>query len=723
MAATATAPSDEVREIVPPPGIRDICDKTAKFIAKSANGLQFEERLREQNRADPKFVFLNPTDPYHRYYKNRVAEYAAAPNPAAATTTATTTANDSSQQQQQQPVEVAPALPPIPEYEFSAETPAASAQDIAVLKLTAQFVARNGRAFQGPLLAKEARNPQFDFLKQNHSLHPYFNALVSQYSKILMPIKATLAELERNVASKQPVLDLANRRAEHKAKSAIEAKEREEKAEAERKEFALIDWHDFVVVDTIEFLEGDADNADFALPISIDDLKNMSLVDKKKAADAALAPPPVAPATGPKPPTGLPSRPPPPPTDDDEMDVDMEEDDDEDSAPQKPTATAIPRLLPNNNAPIKIRANYAPKVGKSSTSSANEPTQICPNCKQAIKVSEMAEHMRIELLDPKWREQKNAAEAKNRTSNLNQVDVAANLTRLSDTRPDIFGSGEETNIGGKGAEEKQKEKIIWDGHSTSIGATTQKVQLQALESLTESLMNPQPVPEDTSKVGPQLPNMGPPPGLPARPMIPPLPPVGLPRPPMPPMPAMPPGRPPMPPFGLPPAPPGGVAPPPPPPGMMPPPGFGYPGPGGSAPPPPPPGSSAQPPPPPRPRDDDEGVTEANKRTKILGGPDAALEASLIPEATFTASFPNPVTIAIHPPTGAPHILRSCAITMTVSDLKEQIAREMEGMPPAGKQKLANSGGVFLRNERTLAYYNLRDGEALSLKVQTRGGRK
>jgi splicing factor 3A subunit 1 len=43
---------------------------------------------------------------------------------------------------------------------------------------------------------------------------------------------------------------------------------------------------------------------------------------------------------------------------------------------------------------------------------------ICPRCNQAIPVDEMEEHMRIELLDPKWKEQKEAADAKKKESNL-----------------------------------------------------------------------------------------------------------------------------------------------------------------------------------------------------------------------------------------------------------------------------------------------------------------
>jgi len=35
--------------------------------------------------------------------------------------------------------------------------------------------------------------------------------------------------------------------------------------------------------------------------------------------------------------------------------------------------------------------------------------QTCPLCKELIPVNDLAEHMRIELLDPKWREQKNTS--------------------------------------------------------------------------------------------------------------------------------------------------------------------------------------------------------------------------------------------------------------------------------------------------------------------------
>jgi splicing factor 3A subunit 1 len=47
--------------------------------------------------------------------------------------------------------------------------------------------------------------------------------------------------------------------------------------------FAMIDWHDFVVVDTIEFTDAD-ELLTFPPPISIMDLQNMTIAQKRAAA-------------------------------------------------------------------------------------------------------------------------------------------------------------------------------------------------------------------------------------------------------------------------------------------------------------------------------------------------------------------------------------------------------------------------------------------------------
>lgn len=45
-------------------------------MARSANPPQFEDKIREGQRSDPKFSFLNSADPYHAYYRHRMDKVA-----------------------------------------------------------------------------------------------------------------------------------------------------------------------------------------------------------------------------------------------------------------------------------------------------------------------------------------------------------------------------------------------------------------------------------------------------------------------------------------------------------------------------------------------------------------------------------------------------------------------------------------------------------------------
>lgn len=56
------------------------------------------------------------------------------------------------------------------------------------MKLTAQFVARNGRQFLTTVMQREQRNYLFDFLRPQHSLFNYFTKLVEQYTKVVKSV-------------------------------------------------------------------------------------------------------------------------------------------------------------------------------------------------------------------------------------------------------------------------------------------------------------------------------------------------------------------------------------------------------------------------------------------------------------------------------------------------------------------------------------------------------
>ena len=74
------------------------------------------------------------------------------------------------------------------------------------MRLTAQFVARNGRQFLTTLMYKEQRNNQFDFLRPQHSLFQYFTRLLEQYTKVLIPPKDLMKRLQDESNSPQAIM-------------------------------------------------------------------------------------------------------------------------------------------------------------------------------------------------------------------------------------------------------------------------------------------------------------------------------------------------------------------------------------------------------------------------------------------------------------------------------------------------------------------------------------
>ena len=75
-------------------------------------------------------------------------------------------------------------------------------QDLDLVKLTAQFVARNGKGFLTDLAMKETRNQDFNFLKPTHSMFTFFTALCDSYSKVLMPPAGTSNKLRRDATDR-----------------------------------------------------------------------------------------------------------------------------------------------------------------------------------------------------------------------------------------------------------------------------------------------------------------------------------------------------------------------------------------------------------------------------------------------------------------------------------------------------------------------------------------
>lgn len=480
--------------ILPPSEIRLIVEKLAAYVVK--NGRSFEDKILEKERHNPKFSFLYPNDPYNAYYQKRLEEYEfvgpeyadelLAQNRGAeqkklemAKPTTEGAAVDETEKKETQQTMSIKEYPPL---DFGViKLPAVSGLDYDVMKLTAQYVARNGRPFMQRLCEREARNPQFDFLKVGHTLHSVFLQLVEQYGKVLLPSRTLLNRLQIFVHRRAEVIDRIMQRAEYTKCIKKQQMEEERSAEKERLAFASIDWSDFVVQATVDFGVNDR-QMDLPRPLDYATIRSMSIVQRRELWSGNVA------MNG----AGqnrvvIASK-----QSDDEAAMEVE---DISLAPNNLPAAkrfvepVVPPSFINSPPPIviattksgvQVRSDYVPKASQnSSTNATAESNEQCPICGQWIPKSQTAEHIRVESLDPKWKEQRARYEAKHGVTNtiVSGYDVSQNLRNLKEARSHL------TTLGQKEIEQtiQQAGQMIasqvtqWDGRTdtSSIRQVTQ----------------------------------------------------------------------------------------------------------------------------------------------------------------------------------------------------------------------------------------------------------
>ncbi|KAK9485665.1 Pre-mRNA splicing factor PRP21 like protein-domain-containing protein [Lipomyces starkeyi] len=415
--------------IIPPPDIREIIEKTAGYVHR--NGPAFETRIRDSEKNNTRFTFLNPADPYYPFYEWRLDEHRE--NRAGYGNGQT---DDKGPEVQK--VETAPRPVQLPAFEFAVPIPPISAQDLDILRLTALFTAKNGKSFSNMLSQREERNYQFDFLRPNHSFYPYFTKLVEQYRKVLNPTSALSDIWKQNLKNKFNVLEKAQQRADWQKHQEVETQKAAEEAEAERIAYAQIDWHDFVIVETIEFTSAD-DEVELPPPMSLSELEHASLEQKQimslfndaSRIDTETAPPteeileiPAQPA--PLVPTIVPEE--------SEEEQRIRERQEGLRRQRQAEAAALNPGLQN----IKVLPQGSTR--RSNQRASKIIMQECPLCHQQIPSSEFQEHMRIEQLHPRWKEEKAKIDARNAISNLAFSDVTTNIKRLASARSDLFDS-------------------------------------------------------------------------------------------------------------------------------------------------------------------------------------------------------------------------------------------------------------------------------------------
>eukprot|EP00933_Yihiella_yeosuensis_P030521 TRINITY_DN24163_c0_g1_i1.p1 TRINITY_DN24163_c0_g1~~TRINITY_DN24163_c0_g1_i1.p1 ORF type:complete len:699 (-),score=262.40 TRINITY_DN24163_c0_g1_i1:188-2284(-) len=457
--------------IFPPPDIRGVIDKTAQFVAKC--GPEFEQRvLREQNHT--KFAFLLPSNPYRPYYEHKVKEFKTGvveeTKPEVPQAIIDQQAKEDEKKRKKEQLKALTmgekkkktAKPPPPD-QYVVNHPYIAPMDTDIIKLTAQFVARNGQKFLIGLTQRESRNPQFDFLKPTHALFGYFTSLVDAYTKCLMPNKEEVEKLKRCMTNSSEVVDKAMARFAWDEQEEAQRISREEEHREEKEQMAQIDWHDFVIVETIEFTAED-ENLQLAAPIdtSTGAPKGAPVpLDQQGTmfAEAKIEKP-----------KGIEEE------EREEAHVDLEKEErekkeleerearekeekekeekereaarqqreeqerEEMEVPEEEPLDLEPEIpLPVQEPEMKIKKDYVRhKKGQS-----QRIMQRCPITGQLIPAEEMSNHLKVLLLDPKWKHQKDALVERARKESAFADDVEANLASFVAKRPDLFGTIEE----------------------------------------------------------------------------------------------------------------------------------------------------------------------------------------------------------------------------------------------------------------------------------------
>ncbi|CDU23915.1 related to Splicing factor 3 subunit 1 [Sporisorium scitamineum] len=470
--------------IYPPPELRRTIDKAAELIAKKHPSFESNIKVAEQN--NPKFAFLKEGDAYHAYYASRrdAVRRGETLTPVSADTPSAPSASAhygsaSSAQLPDAAAGSSTQAPPEPQpFEFSADLPNITALDLDVLKLTALFTARKGRSFATSLLSRESKSYQFEFLRPSHSLFTYFNHLVEQYQKVISPSPALLDNVKLRAygttdsaliaqqraksslgagkgGARPLVLEQAKARAEWEKYSRERRKKQDQDQEKQRQAFNEIDWQDFVVVGTVELTEADQ-HIDLPPPRSLREMESMTLAQKKMASmimESEAAGEDIEDVEE----LAMPGRP-------------------STSALSQPatassSATPLLQEVSGRGGTIKVRKDYVPRglASRINPSAAAPAMTKCPVCGDQVAIDEMAEHVRFELLNPAYREQRQELEAKKAQQAALQAgaDPTYYLKQLASSRAD---EDEEARLKREAEEKrlaKEKEKIIWDGHAKS----------------------------------------------------------------------------------------------------------------------------------------------------------------------------------------------------------------------------------------------------------------
>jgi hypothetical protein len=340
-----------------------------------------------------------------------------------------------------------------------------------IIKATAQFVARNGQRFLSGLSEREMKNPQYDFLKPQHNLFGYFTYLVESYAKCFR--KEDINKLNLYANDEQALIKKATERYLWEKKSKETQKKKDLLDENEKNQMAQIDWYDFAVVEVIDFNEEELFNtvpitnqinineninsveANINNLLKIQNMQN-NLEDNShsKFVNARLNNVNLSPSISKS----------------------------EDKKIEKITKIDIEESTSLPEPGMKIVKNYSRK--QVNVESNKKDTIKCPLCKEWVNIDDWPMHIKIELLDPKWKEIQQEIQERKMEVNLAPTgDFLSYLSDFSKYRPDLFGEIKDVvKIEEKKKVEAKSLSAIWDGYAPNMTRTTANIAMLAQQT-------------------------------------------------------------------------------------------------------------------------------------------------------------------------------------------------------------------------------------------------
>ena len=458
-----------------------VIDRTAAFVVKT--GSAGEEQLLAKNRNNRKFAFLAAQSPYHAYYKHVLSH-----SSTDSSSSQQTAAADQQQRRREEEEErerkraeqkeeerqatrrkaemeaearkprtlqqrlqlrmeatrldeqsttaaAADSFSAAPLRQFSIAHPSHySSSELDVVHLTALYASHLGGGFLSSLQHRERTNAAFDFLKPQHPLYSYYVGVRQSVERVLrLQTRPLLAEYEQCIQRPSQLLGRLLVAARRRRQEQAEEEARQREAQEDTEVMAAIDWQSFVVVETVDFT---ADEAAY-LP------QPKQTIEEMEALIAELA-----------------------------IEEEREREERErlqaerrqqermeqealqlEAAAAAAAAASMPAPLSSTGAgaviepadeQLEVRASVLPVAaaaaagGVFAAPSLASKLVTCVVCGDTIAAEDLEEHLRIELLDPRWKEQKQALIDRQReTSLVAGKSISDNLRRFEKKKREV----------------------------------------------------------------------------------------------------------------------------------------------------------------------------------------------------------------------------------------------------------------------------------------------